>query len=118
MRQLIVCCDGTWNTAEDRTITNVRRLYNALAEKDENVNPTVVNKLSEQLTTLEKAHQFTIYPGAQHAFFNHLRPEVYDAEASADAWQQLTGWFSQYLGYTEHQLNSDEQLQEYIEQED
>src|SRR5690606_17419823 len=39
MRQLIVCCDGTWNTAEDRTITNVRRLYNALAEKDENDNP-------------------------------------------------------------------------------
>ncbi len=39
MRQLIVCCDGTWNTAEDRAITNVRRLYNALAERDENDNP-------------------------------------------------------------------------------
>lgn len=38
MRNLIVCCDGTWNTAEQReggvpVPTNVIRIYNALAEK-------------------------------------------------------------------------------------
>jgi uncharacterized protein (DUF2235 family) len=38
MRQLIVCCDGTWNTPEDESVTNVRRLYNALADVDENGN--------------------------------------------------------------------------------
>ena len=66
--------------------------------------------LDEQLTTLGKAHEFTIYPGAQHAFFNHLRPEVHDPKASADAWRQINAWFEQYLGFTEEQMNSDEQM--------
>jgi uncharacterized protein (DUF2235 family) len=41
MRNLVVCCDGTWNTAEQRhdgvpVPTNVVRLYNSLAEKNDN----------------------------------------------------------------------------------
>lgn len=44
MRNLIVCCDGTWNTAEQAsngvpTPTNVVRLYNAAADKDDSGNP-------------------------------------------------------------------------------
>lgn len=40
MRHLIVCCDGTWNTADQRhdgvpVPTNVVRLYNALADETE-----------------------------------------------------------------------------------
>ncbi|MGH3621281.1 MAG: DUF2235 domain-containing protein, partial [Sciscionella sp.] len=40
MRQLVVCCDGTWDTAGERsegvpTPTNVLRLHNALCETDE-----------------------------------------------------------------------------------
>ncbi|MFA1546032.1 DUF2235 domain-containing protein [Actinomadura chokoriensis] len=35
MRHLIVCCDGTWNTPEMESVTNVRRLYNALDRTDE-----------------------------------------------------------------------------------
>jgi len=39
MRNLVVCCDGTWNTPEQReegvpVPTNVVRLYNAVAERD------------------------------------------------------------------------------------
>jgi uncharacterized protein (DUF2235 family) len=39
VRRLIVCCDGTWNTAEDATVTNVRRLANALADRDDQGSP-------------------------------------------------------------------------------
>lgn len=44
MRNLIVCCDGTWNSAEDRkggvpVPTNVVRLYNALEDFDASGNP-------------------------------------------------------------------------------
>ena len=41
MRRLIVCCDGTWNTPEDETVTNVRRIANALGELDEDDNVQV-----------------------------------------------------------------------------
>lgn len=34
MTHLIVCCDGTWNSSEIESVTNVRRLYNALMGKD------------------------------------------------------------------------------------
>jgi uncharacterized protein (DUF2235 family) len=33
MRHLIVCCDGTWNTPEMESVTNVRRLYDALGDQ-------------------------------------------------------------------------------------
>ena len=35
VRHFVVCCDGTWNTAEQASVTNVRRLYNSLAETSE-----------------------------------------------------------------------------------
>jgi carboxymethylenebutenolidase len=31
-----------------------------------------------------------VYPGTDHAFFNDTRPEVHDAEASAQAWERAT----------------------------
>ena len=34
MRHLIVCCDGTWNNSDQQSVTNVKRLYDALADKD------------------------------------------------------------------------------------
>jgi hypothetical protein len=41
MRRLIVCCDGTWNAPEDETVTNVRRLANALGDLTEDGNAQV-----------------------------------------------------------------------------
>ena len=35
---------------------------------------------------------------ADHAFFNNTRPEVYNAEAAADAWQKVLGLFRKHLG--------------------
>ncbi|MFE2972398.1 DUF2235 domain-containing protein [Streptomyces sp. NPDC059340] len=34
MRYLIVCCDGTWNSPDQESVTNVRRLFNALDNTD------------------------------------------------------------------------------------
>ncbi len=39
MRHLIMCCDGTWNTPEMESVTNVRRLYNALDRTDQDGRP-------------------------------------------------------------------------------
>ena len=58
------------------------------AERDGFVSPEVVNGLAKQLESLGKTFDFHIYPGADHAFFNDTRPEVYDAAASKDAWRR------------------------------
>jgi carboxymethylenebutenolidase len=34
---------------------------------------------------------------ADHAFFNNTRPEVYDAEAAADAWRRVLELFKKHL---------------------
>ena len=68
------------------------------AERDGFVSPEVVKGLDEQLTALGKEHDFTIYPGTDHAFFNDDRPEVYDAEASADAWGKTLSFFAKNVG--------------------
>lgn len=56
------------------------------AELDEFFSPELAAGLEAQLRELGKDAAITVHPGAQHAFFNDHRPEVYDADASAAAW--------------------------------
>lgn len=58
------------------------------AENDGFVTPAVVHELEQKLEALGKSKDFHIYPDTEHAFFNDTRPEVYDADASADAWKR------------------------------
>ena len=58
------------------------------AENDAYVTPDIARQLEQQLKTLGKQVDFKIYPGTDHAFFNDTRPEVYNAQAAADAWQR------------------------------
>ncbi|MEO6391584.1 MAG: dienelactone hydrolase family protein [Pyrinomonadaceae bacterium] len=39
----------------------------------------------------------TVSYDADHAFFNDTRPEVYDAEAAADAWKRVLAHFGRHL---------------------
>jgi carboxymethylenebutenolidase len=68
------------------------------AGKDGFVTPHLVQALDEELTRLGKRHEFHTYANADHAFFNEKRPEVYDGEASADAWTRTIAFFRQELG--------------------
>jgi len=67
------------------------------AEKDGSVPPKVVHDLERQLKDLGKQVDMKIYKDADHAFFNDTRPEVYDAEASADAWERTIAFMRQHL---------------------
>lgn len=66
-------------------------------EKDGSVTPAVVHDLERQVKDLGKQIEVKIYPGAKHAFFNDTRPEVYDADASADAWQRTIAFLRRHL---------------------
>ena len=49
--------------------------------------------LAERLQGLGKNVEVHTYENADHAFFNDTRPEVYNQEASADAWRRTLDFF-------------------------
>lgn len=67
------------------------------AELDEFFSPELAAGLEAQLRELGKDAAITVHPGAQHAFFNDHRPEVYDADASAAAWDATIDLFRSTL---------------------
>ena len=66
-------------------------------ERDKSVTPKVVHQLEQQVKSLGKQIDVVIYPGADHAFFNDTRPEVYDPAAAADAWSRTLAFFRREL---------------------
>lgn len=67
------------------------------AERDGFVTPALVRELEQQLKGLGKSIDVHIYPGTDHAFFNDSRPEVYNPEASADAWRRTVEFLREHL---------------------
>jgi carboxymethylenebutenolidase len=56
------------------------------AELDGFFGPDRARDLERRLRDLGKEAEIVIHPGVDHAFFNDTRPEVYDAEQAAAAW--------------------------------
>jgi len=63
------------------------------AEKDDYFTPEAAQALAEQLRGLGKSVEIHVYPGADHAFFNDTRPEVYDADAANLLWDRTVAFF-------------------------
>ena len=72
-------------------------LLGFFAERDDFVSPQMVQELDRQLNELGKVHDFTTYPGTDHAFFNRRRPEVYNQGAADDAWSKTLAFFGEQL---------------------
>ncbi|MBV8517996.1 MAG: dienelactone hydrolase family protein [Acidobacteria bacterium] len=66
-------------------------------EKDKNVPYEQGRALAEKLREMGKDAEAIEYPNADHAFFNDARPEVYNADAAADAWQRTLALFRRAL---------------------
>lgn len=66
-------------------------------EKDDFVTPELARDLEREVKALGKEIDVKIYSGADHAFFNDQRPEVYNAEAAADSWQRTIDFLRQHL---------------------
>lgn len=82
----------------DPPLENLRApVLGLYAERDTSVPPEAVHELEGKLKALGKSAEMHIYPGTDHAFFNDERPEVYNAEAAADAWRRTTEFFHQHL---------------------
>jgi carboxymethylenebutenolidase len=59
--------------------------------------PATVERLKQALNEAGKSAEFHVYPGAQHAFMNEQRPEVYDAAVAKKAFQATLAFFDQHL---------------------
>jgi carboxymethylenebutenolidase len=42
-------------------------------------------------------HEVHVYADTAHAFFNDTHPQIYQAAAAQDAWQETLAWFRKYL---------------------
>jgi len=67
------------------------------AELDASCTPKAANALGEQLRSLGKEARIIVHPGADHAFFNDDRPDVYNAEEAAALWSSVIAFFNDKL---------------------
>jgi carboxymethylenebutenolidase len=67
------------------------------AEKDQWITIDKMNRLDVALKQYGKEGEVQIYPGADHAFFNDTRPEVYDQIHAEDAWKSVIEFFNKHL---------------------
>jgi len=64
--------------------------------KDDWVTPQVVAETEQAMTAAGNPPEFYSYE-ADHAFFNRTRPEVYDAQASEQAWTRMMAFLRKRL---------------------
>ena len=68
------------------------------AGEDDFFTPDAARALASRLEDLGKVVELAIYDGAQHAFFNDDRPEVYDPTAAQALWERSLDFLSAHVG--------------------
>jgi carboxymethylenebutenolidase len=66
-------------------------------ELDKWITVEKMQRLDAELQKHHKEAEVKIYAGADHAFFNDTRPEVYSEKDAKDAWQYTLEFFSRHL---------------------
>jgi carboxymethylenebutenolidase len=67
------------------------------AEKDQWITVEKMSRLDAALKQNGKEGEVRIYKGADHAFFNDTRPEVYSRADAEDAWKRVIEFFNERL---------------------
>jgi len=65
-------------------------------EDDAGIPVAQVTMLRDTLAAHDVTSDITIYPGAEHSFFNDTRPS-YNEAAAVDSWQRSVDWFDSYV---------------------
>jgi len=95
----VVACYGIipWADAQPDYSAMTATALIHIGEKDDYFTPEAGEALATQLRELGKEVEMHVYPGADHAFFNDTRPEVYDAGAAAQLWERSLSLFRSRL---------------------
>ena len=86
-----------WPTAQPDWAALDAKVVGEYAELDDFAGPDATLALESQLRGLGKDATMHIHPGCHHAFFNDTRPEVYDAEQSAESFGRTVELFRSVL---------------------
>lgn len=87
-----------WQGAQPDYTQMTAAVQGHYAEKDDYFNPAAVAALEKELLDAAVEVEMFVYSGADHAFFNDERPEVYDAAAAAKAWGRVLEFFRSNVG--------------------
>ena len=68
------------------------------AEKDGFVTPDAARQLERDLKAAGKDVEITVFEGADHAFFNDTRAEVYHDAYAKQCWDRMVTFYRQHLG--------------------
>jgi carboxymethylenebutenolidase len=86
-----------WPDAEPDYSAMTAAVEGHYAELDGFFTPEAANALGEKLRSLGKEARIVVHPGADHAFFNDERPEVYNAVEAQELWRSVVSFFSSRL---------------------
>ena len=86
-----------WASAQPNWGAISAKVVGEYAENDGFANPDAVKALESTLREAGVDATLHIHAGAEHAFFNDSRPEVYKADASAEAWDRTLALFRDTL---------------------
>ena len=67
------------------------------AERDGFVTPEAARKLEADLRAAGKKVEITVFDGADHAFFNDSRPDVYHAAYAGECWSRMIAFYRRHL---------------------
>jgi carboxymethylenebutenolidase len=95
----VVPCYGVipWPDAQPDYARMTAAVEGHYAADDESAPPEAAHALEAQLRSLGKEATVVVHPGADHAFFNTTRPEVYNAEEAANLWRSVIAFFKTHL---------------------
>lgn len=82
-----------WESASPDWSTLAAPVRGHFAGEDGFFSPDKVQALEAELKALGKDAELVVHTGADHAFFNDTRPEVYDAAHAAEAWEATLAFF-------------------------
>ena len=66
-------------------------------ELDAHVTPEVARALEAEISALGKSTEIHVYEGADHAFFNDSRPDVYHEEYAEESWRRMLAFYREHL---------------------
>ena len=67
------------------------------AERDAIVPPSAARQLEQDLAAAGKSADFTVFDGADHAFFNDSRPDVYHPGHAAACWSRMLAFYREHV---------------------